>query len=461
MIDAVSRLVVRAIHARARIRSGASCSRRRRRMSICPGGLFRPARHWLTLQSRATFLILRLNDDDWRQVVETVTGRTGVASRAASRQPPVATAGHAAASLRRAGCREDAPAEAGTDARSGACRAPISCSTIPACRASTRGCACVDAECRLQDAGSRFGTFLNGELVRDEVVGRARRHDQARRGRRSSSSSTCPSRICSPRTTRSPKARARSSGPIAPERRRSGAGDGHLIRLLADVNRTLLTTQSLTDVLNRVVDLAFGAVPAERAFLMLRDSADEALVGARAAPSRRLGAAQSDAQPHGRAARHARARRDARHRRDHRSRPRHHRQHPAVQHPVVHVRAALEPRGSHRRALCRQPEERAVQRGRSRRVHGADQRRRGRHRAGAAVRRSCSKRRSGASGCSAITRRRSSAASSTPRKATRGLGGAGARRHGHVLRPRRVHDAVRADAAGRSRRRCSTRSSRA
>jgi adenylate cyclase len=46
---------------------------------------------------------------------------------------------------------------------------------------------------------------------------------------------------------------------------------------LSEVNRTLLTTQSLSEVLNRVVDLAFTAVPADRAFLMLRESADEAL----------------------------------------------------------------------------------------------------------------------------------------------------------------------------------------
>ena len=47
-------------------------------------------------------------------------------------------------------------------------------------------------------------------------------------------------------------------------------------------------------------------------------------------------------------------------RRDDRSRARRHRQHPALQHPVVHVRAALEPRRSHRRAVRGQPEERAA-----------------------------------------------------------------------------------------------------
>jgi serine/threonine-protein kinase len=43
-----------------------------------PGGLFSPARHWLTLQSRASFLIARLNDSSWRQILQTVTARTGL-----------------------------------------------------------------------------------------------------------------------------------------------------------------------------------------------------------------------------------------------------------------------------------------------------------------------------------------------------------------------------------------------
>lgn len=43
-----------------------------------PGGLFSPARHWLTLQSRSSFLIARLSDGSWRQVLETITARTGL-----------------------------------------------------------------------------------------------------------------------------------------------------------------------------------------------------------------------------------------------------------------------------------------------------------------------------------------------------------------------------------------------
>jgi serine/threonine-protein kinase len=43
-----------------------------------PGGLFRSSRGWLALQSRNGYLIVRLNDDTARHVLDTVTARTGV-----------------------------------------------------------------------------------------------------------------------------------------------------------------------------------------------------------------------------------------------------------------------------------------------------------------------------------------------------------------------------------------------
>jgi hypothetical protein len=43
-----------------------------------PGGLFRSTRAWLALQSRDTYLIVRLNDDDVRRVLDAVTERTGL-----------------------------------------------------------------------------------------------------------------------------------------------------------------------------------------------------------------------------------------------------------------------------------------------------------------------------------------------------------------------------------------------
>src|SRR5579862_1060970 len=40
------------------------------------------------------------------------------------------------------------------------------------------------------------------------------------------------------------------------------SGDGHLVRLLSDAGRTLLGSQTLNEVLNHVVEMAFAAVPA-------------------------------------------------------------------------------------------------------------------------------------------------------------------------------------------------------
>lgn len=135
----------------------------------------------------------------------------------------------------------------------------------------------IDSACRLQDVGSRFGTFLDGTEVRGsevevkpgatirlgEVSLVLEQHvpEQALLSEQHDISDG-PGTICRPVLV--------DDG--------VGGGDGHLLRLLADVGRTLLSSQSLADVLNRVVDMAFSAVPAERAFLMLRESADEALV---------------------------------------------------------------------------------------------------------------------------------------------------------------------------------------
>ena len=44
-----------------------------------PGGLFRGDRHWLALQSRDRWLIVRMNDGDWQQITATVTARLGLA----------------------------------------------------------------------------------------------------------------------------------------------------------------------------------------------------------------------------------------------------------------------------------------------------------------------------------------------------------------------------------------------
>ncbi len=63
--------------------------------------------------------------------------------------------------------------------------------------------------------------------------------------------------------------------------RRSGRDrrGGRALRLLSEISRTLVTVQPLPQVLGKVADLVFDAVPAERVFLMLRDSFDEPLQG--------------------------------------------------------------------------------------------------------------------------------------------------------------------------------------
>jgi len=61
--------------------------------------------------------------------------------------------------------------------------------------------------------------------------------------------------------------------------RRSGRDrrGGRILRLLTEIGTTLVTVQPLEQVLARVVDLVFDVVPAERAFLLLRDAMDQPL----------------------------------------------------------------------------------------------------------------------------------------------------------------------------------------
>jgi len=61
--------------------------------------------------------------------------------------------------------------------------------------------------------------------------------------------------------------------------RRSGRDrrGGRLLRLLSDISKTLVTVQPLEQVLALVVDLVFDALPADRAFLLLRESWDQPL----------------------------------------------------------------------------------------------------------------------------------------------------------------------------------------
>jgi adenylate cyclase len=52
---------------------------------------------------------------------------------------------------------------------------------------------------------------------------------------------------------------------------------GRIVRLLTEISKTLVTVQPLAQILGRVVDLVFDAVPADRTYLLLRDSNDQPL----------------------------------------------------------------------------------------------------------------------------------------------------------------------------------------
>ncbi len=131
------------------------------------------------------------------------------------------------------------------------------------------------SRCWLEDAGSRFGTFLDDTQITDEVEvnpGASIRLGEV--------ALTLEQHVAEDELLTEGHEISEGPGticmPVSAEAGGRGS-DGHLLRLLAEVGRTLLGSQSLSEILNTVVDMAFAAVPAERAFLMLRESADEAL----------------------------------------------------------------------------------------------------------------------------------------------------------------------------------------
>jgi adenylate cyclase len=66
----------------------------------------------------------------------------------------------------------------------------------------------------------------------------------------------------------------RPAGDRRSQRDRRG---GRILRLLTEIGTTLVQVQPLEQILDRVVQLVFDVVPAERAFLLLRDALDQPL----------------------------------------------------------------------------------------------------------------------------------------------------------------------------------------
>jgi len=134
--------------------------------------------------------------------------------------------------------------------------------------------------CYVQDSGSRFGTFVNGaQILATQDATEIKSGDAVKFGE---FPVTVEQNIPETELLSEDHQVSEGVGAIvkaagSPATSPVAAADAHLIKLLADMGRTLVSAQSLPDILNRVVDMAFASVPAERVFLLLRESADAAL----------------------------------------------------------------------------------------------------------------------------------------------------------------------------------------
>ncbi|MEI6245938.1 MAG: adenylate/guanylate cyclase domain-containing protein [Acidobacteriota bacterium] len=128
--------------------------------------------------------------------------------------------------------------------------------------------------CWFKDLGSRYGSFRNQTRVLIEDVELApgdtiRLGDQALTLEQHVSERELLDE--SHEVSEGPGTILRKAEPVV------SGGDSHLVRLLSDAGRALLGSQTLIEMLNRVVEIAFDVVPAERAFLLLRDSPEAEL----------------------------------------------------------------------------------------------------------------------------------------------------------------------------------------
>jgi adenylate cyclase len=136
-------------------------------------------------------------------------------------------------------------------------------------------------QCKLEDLNSRNGTFVDGELVTEAeladgnaiVFGSFPTHLEY--SAEDQLSLTADHTLLDVGTVDEPLSE-KSIRPqtIFGER----LGGARLLEMMSEIARTLVTAQPLMSVLNRVVDLAFQSIAAERAFLILTDEVTGALV---------------------------------------------------------------------------------------------------------------------------------------------------------------------------------------
>jgi adenylate cyclase len=133
------------------------------------------------------------------------------------------------------------------------------------------------------DYGSRNGTYVNQDPVTDDVevedgavimFGTVPVEvEQSAEDHLSLSDDR--SVIDSPHTVSIPLAQ---TGRLSADRSSDHIDGRRLLAMVSEISRTLIRPQPLFSVLTRVVELAFGAVPAERGFLMLADPGTATLV---------------------------------------------------------------------------------------------------------------------------------------------------------------------------------------
>ncbi len=190
--------------------------------------------------------------------------------------------------------------------RAPTCHLVINDATISRQHASVR---IADGRCFLSDAGSRNGTSMNGRPVVGEQplmpgdtfeIGQvtvtleqvvtesellSEHHEILDDGatilRRVDEFGSTHAGVLTPaiaeRRSGSDRRRADRGRPDGDRRSGRDRRGGRLLRLLSEIGKTLVNLQPLPSVLARVVDLVLDVVPAERAFLLLRSSPDDAL----------------------------------------------------------------------------------------------------------------------------------------------------------------------------------------
>jgi adenylate cyclase len=126
--------------------------------------------------------------------------------------------------------------------------------------------------CYVTDAGSRYGTRVNGskldrecELVAGDVVTVG------------AIAITIEQRVPERELLSDGHQLLEESETVIRHVTDAATDGGRFVKLLTEIAKTLVAVQPVNEMLGRVVDLVFEVVPAERVFLLLRDSPDEPL----------------------------------------------------------------------------------------------------------------------------------------------------------------------------------------